>query len=104
MLKIEDLHVSYGEIHALKGVSLEVYSGEIVSLIGANGSGKTTLLKTISGLLRPQKGRIIYHGRELNKIAPYELITLGVAHVPEGRRIFGDMTVEERADPLRLDN
>lgn len=95
MLRVENLHAAYGEIRALKGVSLVVHPGEIVSLIGANGAGKTTLLKTISGLLRPQAGKVIYEGRELGQLPPYEMITRGLVLVPEGRRIFGDMDVEE---------
>lgn len=98
MLRVDNLWVAYGEISALKGVSLEVHPGQIVSLIGANGAGKTTLLKTISGLLRPQQGDIVYGEHHLNKIPPYEMIALGVVQVPEGRRIFADMTVEENLE------
>lgn len=98
MLKIHDLDVYYGNIQALKGVSLEVHEGEIVTLIGANGAGKTTLLRTISGLLQPTAGTIEYFGRSIVGIPVQAIVKAGISHVPEGRRIFGEMTVEENLE------
>ena len=95
MLEIKDLHVYYGAIHALKGISLTVGDGELVSLIGANGAGKTTTLHTISGLLTAASGSITLDGKDLQKVAPNTIIGLGLAHVPEGRHVFARMTVEE---------
>ena len=95
MLKIDDLHVSYGAVRAIKGISLEVNDGELVSLIGANGAGKTTTLHTISGLVPAQSGSIILDGKDLRKAAPERIIESGLAHVPEGRHVFARMTVEE---------
>ena len=95
MLTIKDLHVHYGAIHAIKGVSLEVQDGEIVSLIGANGAGKTTILHTISGLTKATSGEITYNGVNLRNTAPQKIISLGMAHVPEGRHVFSRMTVME---------
>ena len=95
LLKIEDLHVSYGAVRAIKGISLEVNDGELVSLIGANGAGKTTTLHTISGLVPAESGSITLDGTDLRKIAPNKIIEIGLAHVPEGRHVFARMTVEE---------
>lgn len=95
MLKVEQIDVHYGMIHALKGVSLEVHEGEIVTLIGANGAGKSTLLKTISGLLRPTKGDIQYLGESIAKQPAQNIVKAGISHVPEGRRVFANLTVEE---------
>lgn len=95
MLKIDDLHVSYGAVRAIKGISLEVNDGELVSLIGANGAGKTTTLHTISGLVPAESGSIELDGHDLRKTAPNKIIELGLAHVPEGRHVFARMTVEE---------
>ena len=95
MLKIDDLHVSYGAVRAIKGISLEVNDGELVSLIGANGAGKTTTLHTISGLVPAESGSIGLDGHDLRKTAPTKIIELGLAHVPEGRHVFARMTVEE---------
>lgn len=95
MLSVKDLHVHYGAIHAIKGVSLEVKDGEIVSLIGANGAGKTTILHTISGLVKATSGEITYNGINLRTTAPNKIISLGMAHVPEGRHVFARMTVME---------
>ncbi len=95
MLRIDDLHVYYGEIHALKGVGLEVCRGEIVALLGNNGAGKTTTLKTISGLLSPRRGHITLEERSLAGVAAHDVVLRGVAHVPEGRRIFNRLTVRE---------
>ncbi len=99
LLKVENLEVYYGVIKALKGISFHVNKGEIVSLIGANGAGKTTTLHTVTGLIRPKNGSIVYNGKELTKIAPHKIVSLGLAHVPEGRRIFQDLSVY---DNLRL--
>ena len=93
LLKVENLEVYYGVINALKGISFEVHKGEIVSLIGANGAGKTTTLHTITGLIRPKHGSVVYNGTELTKVAPHKIVSLGLSHVPEGRRIFQDLTV-----------
>ncbi len=98
LLEIRALDVYYGNIHALKGVSLEVRAGEIVTLIGANGAGKTTTLKTISGLLRPQRGTIRYAGEDIAALPPEAIVRRGISHVPEGRRIFPNLTVQENLD------
>ena len=95
MLEIKDLNVFYGAIHALKGISLTVGDGELVSLIGANGAGKTTTLHTISGLLHAASGSITLDGKDLQKVPANTIINLGLAHVPEGRHVFARMTVEE---------
>ena len=95
MLEIKDLHVNYGAVHALNGVSMTVNDGEIVSLIGANGAGKTTTLRTITGLEKAASGSITFDGHDLRKTEPSKIITLKLAHVPEGRHIFPQMTVEE---------
>ena len=94
-LEIKDLHVSYGGIRALKGVDLTVEEGQIVTLIGANGAGKSTTLRAISGLQRPQSGSILYGGEELVGLPAKEIVRRGIIHVPEGRRVFPDMTVAE---------
>jgi len=98
MLEVEDLHVYYGEIHALKGISLRVGQGEIVALLGNNGAGKTTTLKTISGLLRPRQGRVLLEGRPIHTLPPHDIVACGVAHSPEGRKIFNRLTVTENLD------
>ena len=98
MLKVNDINVYYGQIHSLKGVSLEVHEGEIVALIGANGAGKTTTLKTISGLLRSKTGNIELMGEDISKAEAHRLVSKGLAHVPEGRRIFLQMTVLENLE------
>jgi branched-chain amino acid transport system ATP-binding protein len=95
VLRVEDLHVYYGEIHALRGVALEVRQGEIVTLLGNNGAGKTTTLKTISGLLIPRDGRVLLDDVALGKVPPHEVVRKGIAHVPEGRRIFNRLSVLE---------
>ncbi|NUL82439.1 MAG: ABC transporter ATP-binding protein [Armatimonadetes bacterium] len=95
MLKIQDLHVHYGAIHALKGISLEVGQGEIVTIIGANGAGKSTLLRAISGLIKRSSGSINYSGQEISKTPSHQIVRRGLIHVPEGRRIFTQMTVYE---------
>ena len=98
MLEIKDLYVNYGAVHALNGVSMTVKDGEIVSLIGANGAGKTTTLRTITGLEKAASGSITFDGHDLRKIEPSKIITLKLAHVPEGRHIFPQMTVEENLE------
>lgn len=98
MLKIENLHVHYGSIHAIKGVSFEVKQGEIVTLIGANGAGKTTILKTISRLLKETSGNIMFLGRSIENDPPHELVSEGLSQVPEGRRIFKGLTVMENLE------
>ena len=98
LLEIENVHTYYGQIHALKGVSLTVDKGEIVTLIGANGAGKSTLLKSTSGLLRPRQGSIRLDGEELTQYPPHEIVTKGVVQVPEGRRVFGRLTVTENLE------
>jgi branched-chain amino acid transport system ATP-binding protein len=95
MLRVDDLHVYYGEIHALKGVALAVGRGEIVALLGPNGAGKTTTLKTISGLLAPRRGRVVLDDASLADLAPHRIVERGIAHVPEGRRIFNRLSVRE---------
>lgn len=98
MLKVEGINVYYDAIHAIKNVSLEVGEGEIVTLIGANGAGKSTILKTISGLLRSKTGDIIFRNERINNIAAHKIVRRGLAHVPEGRRMFFQMTVQENLE------
>ena len=94
-MELNDVHTYYGKIHALQGISLEVRRGEIVTLIGANGAGKTTTLKTISGLLHPAKGSVRFDGRDVSHTPPHRIVRDGIAHAPEGRRIFSRLTVLE---------
>ena len=98
MLEVKDLHVNYGAVHALNGISLTVNDGEIVSLIGANGAGKTTTLRTITGLEKAASGTVTFDGHDLLKTTPSKIISLKLAHVPEGRHIFPQMTVEENLE------
>ena len=98
MLKVENINVYYGTIHAVKDVSFEVAQGEIVTLIGANGAGKSTILKTVSGLLRSKSGRISFLDRDIGSVEAYRLTQWGLSHVPEGRRIFQQLTVEENLE------
>jgi len=98
LLVVDDIEVRYGNIRALKGVSFEVAEGEIVALLGANGAGKTTTQKTVSGMLRPSLGAIIYDGQRIDGIPAHDLIRLGVCHVPEGRHVFPRMTVAENLE------
>ncbi len=98
MLEIHNLDVSYGPIRALKGISFEVKEGEIVTLIGANGAGKSTTLRTISNLIKPQSGSITFLNKDLLSVPAYDLVKLGIAHVPEGRIIFGPLTVHENLE------
>ncbi len=95
MLKVENINVSYGAIHAIHDASLTVNDGEIVSLIGANGAGKTTILHTITGLTPASSGNILYNGVDLRHVAPHKIVSMGLAHVPEGRHVFTRMTVAE---------
>ena len=95
LLEVKDLEVYYGMINALKGVSFEVNEGEVVALIGANGAGKTTTLHTITGLLSAKSGSVVYDGVDISKIPPHKIVTMGMAHVPEGRRVFQQLTVLE---------
>ncbi len=98
ILSVEDINVYYGAIHAIKGVSFEVNEGEIVTLIGANGAGKSTTLNTVSGLLRSKTGSIHFLGEDIGKIAPHKLVERGLSQVPEGRRVFLQMTVQENLE------
>ncbi len=98
MLKVEDLHVYYGSIHAIKGVSFEVNEGEIVTLIGANGAGKSTTLNTVGGLLKPRSGKISFMGKDLHGISADKVVSQGMALCPEGRRVFQHMTVLENLE------
>ncbi len=95
MLKVEDLVVNYGMIQALKGISFEVNEGEVIALIGANGAGKTTTLQTISGMLQPTSGRVLLDDTDITKIPGHKIVSMGMAHVPEGRRVFPGLTVLE---------
>ena len=98
MLKVNDINVYYGAIHAIKGVSFEVNDGEVVTLIGANGAGKSTILNTVCGLLRSRTGSVEFLGKNLASLPAHKIVELGMAHVPEGRRIFQQMTVEENLE------
>lgn len=98
LLEVEDVHTYYGNIHALKGISITVEEGEIVTLIGSNGAGKSTTLKTISGLLHPRQGHIRLRGEYLDRAAPHEIVAKGVVQVPEGRRVFASLTVTENLE------
>src|ERR1041384_4592974 len=99
MLELREVEVTYGNIRALKGISLTVAEGELVTLIGANGAGKSTTLKTISGLLRPKAGTLLYRDETLDHMPPHQIVALGISHCPEGRHLFGRLTVTEN---LRL--
>ena len=98
MLEVSDLHVFYGAIHALQGISFRVDEGEIVTLIGANGAGKSTTLKTISGLLRPRQGSISFKGIDLTKVSAPKIVSLGISQIPEGRKIFAPLTVRDNLE------
>ena len=98
VLKVDDINVYYGSIHAIKGISFEVNEGEIVTLIGANGAGKSTTLNTVSGLLRSRTGSVTFLDQDLGKVPAHKVVTKGLALVPEGRRIFQQMTVQENLD------
>lgn len=98
MLKVDNINVYYGGIHALKGISLEVNEGQIVTLIGANGAGKSTTLRTISGLLKPKTGQILFEGKSITGVAAHNIVSLGISQVPEGRRVFANMSVLENLE------
>src|ERR671916_1294447 len=98
LLEIQNVHTYYGNIHALKGVTIEVNDGEIVTLIGSNGAGKSTTLRTISGLLTPRQGNVLFNGRRIDNIPPHEIVKLGISQSPEGRRIFPRLTVLENLE------
>lgn len=98
MLTISNLHVYYGAIRALDGISLEVQQGEIVTMIGANGAGKSTTIRTISGLVRPREGEVLYEGQPIQRLPAHQIVTLGVGQSPEGRRVFANMTVRENLE------
>ena len=93
MLEVKDLEVHYGVIQAIKGISFEVNEGEVIALIGANGAGKTTTLQTITGMLKPTKGEVIFEGTDISKIPGHKIVSMGMAHVPEGRRVFAELSV-----------
>lgn len=93
MLEIKDIEVFYGMIQAIKGISFEVNEGEVIALIGANGAGKTTILHTITGLLSPKNGKVLFEGKDITKIPAHKIVSMGMAHVPEGRRVFAQLTV-----------
>lgn len=95
MLEVKDLEVYYGMIQAIKGISFEVNKGEVIALIGANGAGKTTTLHTITGLLSPKKGSVMFEGKDITKIPAHKIVSMGMAHVPEGRRVFANLSVYE---------
>lgn len=95
MLQVTDLKVNYGVIQAIKGVSFEVNEGEVIALIGANGAGKTTILHTVTGLIAPKSGKIEFEGKDITKMPAHKIVTLGMAHVPEGRRVFANLSVYE---------
>lgn len=98
LLELENVHSYYGSIHALKGISMTVEEGEIVTLIGANGAGKSTTLRTISGVLRPRQGRVLFKGQDLAKVPAHKIVNLGIAQVPEGRGVFSRLTVLENLE------
>jgi branched-chain amino acid transport system ATP-binding protein len=98
ILRVDDIHTYYGSIHALKGITLEVRAGEIVTLIGANGAGKSTTLRSINGLNRPRQGRIHFQGQDITSAAPHEIVKMGVAQSPEGRKLFPRMSVLENLE------
>lgn len=95
MLEVKNMEVYYGMIQAIKGISFEVNEGEVIALIGANGAGKTTILHTITGLLSPKSGSVIFEGKDITKVPAHKIVSLGMAHVPEGRRVFAELTVYE---------
>ena len=98
MLKVEDLHVYYGSIHAIKGISFEVNEGEVVTLIGANGAGKSTTLNTVSGLLKPRSGSVTFEDKSIVGVPAHKIVSHGMALCPEGRRVFLQMTVQENLE------
>ena len=101
MLEVKNLEVYYGVIQAIKGISFEVNEGEVIALIGANGAGKTTTLQTITGMLQPKAGEIIFEGKDISKIPGHKIVSMGMAHVPEGRRVFAELSVFVIFQPLQ---
>ena len=101
MLEVKDLQVYYGMIHAIKGVSFHVNEGEIIALIGANGAGKTTILHTITGLLAPKGGQVVFEGKDITKTPAHKIVELGMAHVPEGRRVFAQLSVYQNLTKMK---
>ena len=99
MLEVKDIEVFYGVIQAIKGISFEVNEGEVIALIGANGAGKTTTLQTITGLVSPKKGQILFEGQDITRVPAHNIVSMGMAHVPEGRRVFAQLSV---LDNLKL--
>ncbi|MBW1799634.1 MAG: ATP-binding cassette domain-containing protein, partial [Deltaproteobacteria bacterium] len=97
-LRIEQLHTYYGNIHALRGISLNICDGEIVTLIGSNGAGKSTMLNTVSGILKPREGAIFFEGTPIHHLAPHKIVRKGISQVPEGRKIFSRLTVTENLE------
>ena len=95
MLEVKDLEVYYGVIQAIQGVSFEVNQGEVIALIGANGAGKTTILHTVTGLLSPKRGQVIFEGKDITRVPAHKIVSMGMAHVPEGRRVFAELSVYE---------
>ena len=95
MLEVRDLQVYYGMIHAIKGISFDVNQGEVIALIGANGAGKTTTLHTITGLIAPKSGSVLFEGKDITKVPAHKIVSMGMAHVPEGRRVFAELSVYE---------
>ena len=95
LLEVKDLEVYYGVIQAIKGVSFHVEKGEVIALIGANGAGKTTILHTVTGLISPKKGSVIFEGKDITKVPAHKIVSMGMAHVPEGRRVFAELSVYE---------
>ena len=95
MLEVRDIQVYYGMIHAIKGISFDVKQGEVIALIGANGAGKTTTLHTITGLLAPKSGSVLFEGKDITKVPAHKIVSMGMAHVPEGRRVFAELSVYE---------
>ena len=98
VLSVEDVHTFYGSIEALKGISIEVHEGEVVTLIGANGAGKSTTLRSINGLNTPREGSIVFQGRDITRRAPHDIVEMGISQSPEGRRLFPHMTVLENLE------
>ena len=95
MLEVKDLEVYYGVIQAIKGISFHVDKGEVIALIGANGAGKTTTLHTVTGLISPKKGHVLFEGKDITKVPAHKIVSMGMAHVPEGRRVFAELSLYE---------
>ena len=104
MLEVKNLKVHYGVIQAIKGISFEVNEGEVIALIGANGAGKTTTLQTITGMLKPSEGEILFEGQDIVKVPGHKIVSMGMAHVPEGRRVFAELSVYENLKVVVIRN